>query len=130
MTPDIEFLLVIGAAVFVKQALSPFHSIAQSAGAALASALCAYVFTGPLSWVLGMDGRDMRLAVAVVLSLTGEHIVRHIIDTGKDPDRGISRTKSVLVKIMDLIATWARRDDTPAPPPATDRKPDETEDKQ
>lgn len=126
MKNNLEFLLVIAFAVFIKQVLSPFHSIARAFSTALAAVFCAYVFTDPVCSILRFDDDRTRLAVAAVLGLTGEHIIRHIIDTGQDPDRGISRLKSVMLKVFELAALCVRGP-AAAPPPATPAKPPETE---
>lgn len=114
MKPDYEFILVIAFAVIVKQVLSPFHSLFRSFSTAFAAVFCAYVFTPPITHLLGWTDDNTRNAVAAVLGLTGEHIVRHIIDTGQDPDRGLNRIRSVVVKTVEVMTLW-QRGSAPAP---------------
>lgn len=106
MKPEHQFIVVIAFAVLVKQVLSPFHSVWRAVSTALAAVFCAYVFTDPIYSMLGWDNEKNRLAVAAVLGLTGEHIIRHIIDTGQDPDKGITRIRTVVVKVVDLMTVW------------------------
>lgn len=120
MKPDYEFLIIIGFAVLVKQVLSPFHSLWRATSTALAAVLCAYVFTDPLVGLLGWEDEKTRLAVAAVLGLTGEHIIRHIIDTGQDPHRGLGRTKDFVSKAVEIYTIWRAgtapaKPDTPSP---------------
>lgn len=106
MKPEHQFIVVIAFAVLVKQVLSPFHSVWRAVSTALAAVFCAYVFTDPICSILGWGDEKTRLAVAAVLGLTGEHIIRHIIDTGQDPDKGITRIRTVVVKVVDLMTVW------------------------
>lgn len=108
MKPDYEFLIIIGFAVLVKQVLSPFHNLWRSTSTALAAVFCAYVFTDPIVGLLRWDDEKTRLAVAAVLGLTGEHIIRHIIDTGQNPDRGFSRTQAFIDKAFEVITIWQK----------------------
>lgn len=111
---DLRFLVIIGFAVLIKQLLSPFHSWFRSITTAMAAVFCAYVFTDPITNILGWDDKT-RLALAAVLSLTGEHIIRHIIDAGQDPNRGIQRVKVLALNTAELIALWRKGPDAVKP---------------
>ncbi|MDO5706548.1 MAG: hypothetical protein Q4G49_15975 [Paracoccus sp. (in: a-proteobacteria)] len=72
-------------AVLVKLLLSPTLSPRRALGTASAAMLAAWVGTDPLCHLLGWEGEQMRTLSAALLALTGENIVRRILDLSDNP---------------------------------------------
>lgn len=91
---DWGFLLTVIGATVVKVASSPFHSITRAALMMFAAVFSAYVFTDPVVRYFEI-GHDYYLAVAALLTLSGEGLMRMIITFSSDPE-----------KLTGLIKAW------------------------
>lgn len=77
--------LAAALAVVVKLLLSPSLSLRRALGTAAAALLAAWVGTDPVCHILGWEGEQMRTLAAALLALTGENIVRRILDLSDNP---------------------------------------------
>ena len=88
------WLAIIGAVV-VKIVLSDKLTLVRSFATASAGIFAAWVFTDPLLAALGWEPDRYRIAVAAMLALTGENLLRRLLDfTGSDS------------MISDLLKMW------------------------
>lgn len=94
---DTRWWLTVIAAVAVKLLLSEIQTWRRAVASAAAALLMAVVFTDPLLAFLGPSWEPdrYRIAVAVVLALFGENLVRRLMDTTGSP-----------TLITDLIRAW------------------------
>lgn len=82
---DLKLWLAIVIPAIIRLMLSATLTI-SGAILTLASAFCAaYFFTDPILTWFSLDPEDYRIGVAALLSLTGENIMRRILElTGSD----------------------------------------------
>lgn len=90
---DWGFLLTVLGATVVKVASSPFHSITRALLMIFAAVFSAYVFTDPIVRYFSISF-DYYLAVAALLTLTGEGLMRMLITFSSDPEK--------LIKVIQL----------------------------
>ncbi|KGJ23747.1 hypothetical protein [Paracoccus sanguinis] len=108
MKMDWEFLAVITCAVVIKQVLSPFHSWFRSISTGFAAMFCAYVFAEPIIHLLGWEDPKLGNAVGGLLGLTGEQVIRYIIDAGNNPEAGVQRVKLLAIRVAEVITIWRK----------------------
>ncbi len=87
---DIAFWAATAGATTIKLLTSPFHSFTRACMNVFAAMFSSYVFTEPtLDW-LGLDANTYRYAIAALLALTGEGLMRLAIQIVNDPTRVIA----------------------------------------
>lgn len=101
---DPQLMIAVIAAAVLKVAVSPWLGLARTVASIVAAGASAYLFTDPLLYILSgvvdFDGSRVRLAVAGLVGVTGEHLVQHVIGVAKRPDRA----PGVLEAIMSMIS--------------------------
>lgn len=80
------WIAVIGATV-VKLMSSPYHSFARAILTGFAAIFAAYIFTDSVVDWLKADPKVYQIPVAALLALTGEGLMRTIIDLSNNPQR-------------------------------------------
>ena len=83
--PEITFWLAVFGATIVKVLTSPYHSLKRSAIMVFVSVFCAWVFTDPVVYYLGLDAENHRNVIAALVCLTAEGVVRAIIQGSDNP---------------------------------------------
>lgn len=81
---DWKFWLVALGATLIKVTSSPFYSFTRAVLTIFAALFAVYVFTDPIIHYLRLE-YSLRLAVAALLALTGEGLMRMIIAWSNDP---------------------------------------------
>lgn len=91
---DWKFWAVAAGATLIKVASSPYFSLPRAALMVFAALFSVYVFTDPLMHWLQLEVR-YRLALAALVALTGEGLMRMIITCANDPRQ-----------FMELLKIW------------------------
>jgi hypothetical protein len=92
---DIAFWFAAFGSAALKIALSPWMGVWQgiiSIGSAL---FCAIVFTAPVLNYLNMDPETYKAALAALIALTGESIVRSMLQLVTEPGKLAEMIKSI-----------------------------------
>lgn len=92
--PEHSFWIAVVGAVVVKLALSPYHSIVRALLTGFAAIFTSYIFTDSVVDWLGADPVVYRVPVAALLTLTGEGLMRNVIDLSNNPKKFIEWWKS------------------------------------
>lgn len=92
---ELRLWLAILGAVAVKLLLSDRMTLFRSFATSTAGIFAAWVFTDPLLNALGWEPNRYRIAVAAMLALTGENLLRRVLD--------FSKSESM---IADLVKLW------------------------
>lgn len=77
---EVRIWLAIIGAVVVKIILSDKLTVVRSTATASAGIFAAWVFTDPFLSVVGWEPDRYRIAVAAMLALTGENLLRRVLD--------------------------------------------------
>ena len=77
---DLRFWLAVAGAAFIKLMTSPWHSPTRAVITVSAAVFSAWAFTDPVVDWLKLDPELYRNAVAAVLALTGEGLMRWLIN--------------------------------------------------
>lgn len=100
-TEQSKLWVTILLAVCVKILLSPWQSLGRAAGTATAGIFAATVGAEPLLAVLqhgtGWDGSRYVIQMSALLALTGEGVVRYLIELSERPETLVGK----------LVALWA-----------------------
>lgn len=92
---DVSFWAsVVGAAV-LKLLFSPFQSWWKSFSTMVSAVFCAWVFTAPVMDLMGWNPDIYENAVAAVIALMGEGVMRMIIQVWQDPRLAIDFIRAV-----------------------------------
>lgn len=95
MSDDLRMLITVICAVLIKLIISETLSIIRAASTIGAAIFSAWVFTDPALHWFALDPERYRLAVAAILALLGENLIRRLLDlTGSD------------TAIANLIKAW------------------------
>lgn len=92
---ELRLWLAIFGAVAVKLLLSDRLTVFRSLATSSAGIFAAWVFTDPILNMLGWEPDRYRIAVAAMLALTGENILRRVLD--------FTSSESM---IADLLKLW------------------------
>lgn len=92
---DLTFWIASFGAAFVRVVTSENHSFTRSILTVFAAVFSAYFFTSPVVHWLGLPAAVYTNPVAALLALTGEGIMRWIINLANDP-----------TKALDIIKVW------------------------
>lgn len=85
MSDEIKFWIVILGAAVVKMLITKTQSVFQAVTSMAAAIFMAWVFTDPvLSW-LEWPAENYRNAVAAVLALLGDTLIRRLLEISKSP---------------------------------------------
>tara|TARA_Y100001937_G_scaffold117505_1_gene170836 strand:- start:1181 stop:1489 length:309 start_codon:yes stop_codon:yes gene_type:complete len=90
-----SFWFAVAGATVVKLMTSPYHSILRAASTVFAAIFAAYFFTDALLSVMDWDPDRYKAAVAALLALTGEGLMRVAIQIANDPTR-----------LVDFVKAW------------------------
>lgn len=74
-------------AIATRLLMSPVQSPRMAMAVVSSGVLVAVVGTGPLAGYLNLTGQASQSAVSAALALTGERIVRHILDVSENPSK-------------------------------------------
>jgi hypothetical protein len=91
---EVRLWLAIIGAVAVKLVLSDKLTLARSFATSSAGIFAAWVFTDPLLNALGWEPDRYRIAVAALLALTGENILRRLLD--------FTNSESMIAEILKM----------------------------
>lgn len=80
-------VVVTGLAIVTRLLISPVQSWRASLAVVASGVLVAVVGTGPLVSYLDFEGQNSQFAVAAVLGITGETLVRHLLSIVNDPSK-------------------------------------------
>ena len=83
--PEITFWLAVFGATIVKVLTSPYHSLKRTTVMVFVSVFSAWIFTDPVVYHLGLDAENYRNAVAALVCLTAEGVVRAVIYCSNNP---------------------------------------------
>lgn len=99
--PEMEWGLlgVIASATFVKLITSRRQTAWANIVSSITAVFCGYIFTDPLAFYLGVEDNNLRYAICALLVLTGEGIVRFLVDV-------TSTSENAKTFLMDLIRAW------------------------
>lgn len=93
---DWGFLLTVIGATVVKILSSPYHSLLRAGLTIFAALFSAYVFTDPvMDFFVISEGYEY--AIAALLALTGEGLMRMIMSLANDP-----------VKLIEIWNLWRK----------------------
>ncbi|RMC33757.1 hypothetical protein [Paracoccus alkanivorans] len=85
MSDELKFWIVIVGAAVVKLLITKTQSVIQAVTSMAAAIFMAWVFTDPiLSW-LEWPAESYRNAVAAVLALLGDTLIRRLLEISKSP---------------------------------------------
>lgn len=92
---DIAFWFAAFGSAALKIALSPWMGVWKGAISVGAALFCAIVFTGPTLNYLNMDPETYKAALAALIALTGESIVRSLLQIATEPGKLAEMIKSI-----------------------------------
>lgn len=95
---DLWFWATIVSAIFIKILLSPVRSILRILTTIAVGIFAAVVFTGPILMWFELPKETFGYAVAGLLAVTGEELVRRVISIANNP-----------MEITDLLNIWRRK---------------------
>lgn len=84
---DVWFWIVTGCALAVRILATAYQGWKRTLTAVAAGALCAFFGTSPLANYFEVTDPDLRYLLAGLLALTGDQIVRGIVQIAEDPWR-------------------------------------------
>ena len=83
--PEITFWLAVFGATIVKVLTSPYHSLRRTSIMVFVAVFSSWVFTDPVVYRLGLDEGNYRNAIAALICLTAEGVVRAVIYGSNNP---------------------------------------------
>lgn len=92
---DLAFWIAAVGATIVKLFTAPYAGILQAFITVFAAIFSAYFLTEPAMDLLGLDSDVYITAMAALMALTGEGIMRWLIGASNDP-----------TKVFDVIRQW------------------------
>ena len=92
---DLAFWLSVGGATVVKLLTSPYAGFIRALATVVAAVFSAYFFTSPAMAALGLDPETYTTAMAAIMALTGEGVMRFVIGMSNDP-----------AKLLDWVRAW------------------------
>mgnify|MGYP000880805901 CR=1 FL=1 len=92
---DVSFWISVLGATGIKLLTSPYHSLTRALLTVFAAMFSAYVFTEPVIHWLDLDAKTYTTAMAALLALTGEGIMRALMAVANDPSKGLAWWKSL-----------------------------------
>lgn len=90
-----SFWMAIAGATVVKIFTTPYQSLMRTVITVIAAVFSAMVFTDPVLAWLRLDPTTYKAAVAAVLALTGEGLMRFAMGVASDP-----------TKALDWLRAW------------------------
>ena len=93
--PEITFWLAVIGATVVKVLTSPYHSLRRTSIMVFVAVFSAWIFTDPVVYRLGLDAVNYRNAIAALICLTAEGVVRAVIYGSNHPQ-----------ELMDFWKKW------------------------
>lgn len=87
---DPAILVGVVGATIVKLITSPFHSVWRAAATVVSAVIAAWIFTDPALAILKLDPDIYKAAMAALLALTGEGLMRFVISVSRDPKQAIA----------------------------------------
>ena len=84
---DIAFWFAAIGSAFLKILLSPWMGLWKGLASVVAALFCAIVFTEPLLNYLNMDPETYKSALAALIALTGEGVVRWLLQIATEPGK-------------------------------------------
>lgn len=91
---DLAFWITVGVATVIKLLTSPAGSLLRTITTAIAAIFSAVVFTDPVLAWLGLDPATYKVAVAALLTLTGEGLMRVAMNLASDPAKAFDYLKA------------------------------------
>lgn len=92
---DISFWFAAVGASFVKIALSPWLGIVKGLISIATALIVAVIFTDPVVTYLNLNPEAYRTAVAALVALTGDGLVRWLLQLVSNP-----------TKIVEIVKVW------------------------
>lgn len=86
MLDDLKVWLFIGLTIFVKLIMSPSLKLTRAISTASAALLTCLSLTEPILNWSGLDPDIYLIPVVVILALTGENLVRRLLDAVESED--------------------------------------------
>lgn len=96
--PEITFWLAVFGATIVKVLTSPYHSLRRTSVMVFVAVFSAWIFTDPVVHHLGLNAEDYRNAVAALICLTAEGVVRAVIHVSNNPQ-----------ELLEIYKRWRNR---------------------
>lgn len=84
---DIAFWFAAIGSALLKILLSPWMGFWKGLASVVAALFCAIVFTEPLLNYLNMDPETYKAALAALIALTGEGVVRWLLQIATEPGK-------------------------------------------
>lgn len=92
---DIAFWFAAFGSAMLKILLSPWMGFWKGTISVVAALFCAIVFTAPVLDYLNMDPETYKAALAALIALTGEGIVRWLLQIATEPGKLAAMIKSL-----------------------------------
>ena len=92
---DIAFWFAAFGSAALKIALSPWMGFWKGAVSVGAALFCAIVFTEPVLDYLNMDPETYKAALAALIALTGEGVVRWLLQIATEPGKLAAMIKTL-----------------------------------
>lgn len=92
---DLTFWLAAGGATLVKLVTAPYTGLWRAVVTVFAAVFSAFFLTAPMLDLLGLDPEIYTTAMAALMALTGEGIMRWVVGAANEP-----------TKIIDLLRQW------------------------
>lgn len=92
---DLNFWIIAVGATLIKVATSARKSIGSVVVTVFAALFAAYVFTDPALAFTKLDPEVYRNPMAALMALTGEGLMRFIINLGNDPNQMVELWKKM-----------------------------------
>ena len=86
---DLSFWISVAGATIVKLLTTPYKSLIHLGLTIFAAVFSAMVFTDPVLAWLKLDPNAYKAAIAALLALTGEGIMRALITVAADPTKAL-----------------------------------------
>jgi hypothetical protein len=92
---DIAFWFAAIGSAMLKILLSPWMGLWKGLASVVAALFCAIVFTEPVLGYLNMDPETYKAALAALIALTGEGVVRWLLQIATEPGKIADMIKSL-----------------------------------
>lgn len=83
---DLKIWITVAIAIVFKLITSQSLSLMKAIVTVISAIFCAWVFTEPVLIFFNMDKESYELPMAAVLALTGEGLIRWLIQISNDPN--------------------------------------------
>jgi len=93
---DVNFWIAAGCATMIKLFSSPYHSFLRAVLTVFAAIFSAYFFTEPALDYLRLNPEIYRAPVAAIVALTGEGVMRALIEASLNPQKWLA----------DVVSKW------------------------